>query len=156
ADLIFFLGSYLREHPLGYMTTPDGGARLMPGLVRLPDVSFFSWKSIGRQERLTDAIAGVVPELAVEVLSPSNTRGEMERKLGEYFLAGVKLAWLIDPFKRTVKVHTLPDTGTVLEEGQTLDGGDVLPGFRLELTHLFAGIPRNLSGSSGRKRRRRR
>jgi len=70
----------------------------------------------------------------VEILSPSNTRKEMARKLGEYFEAGVLLVWVIDPAKRTAEAYTNPDAKTAVD---VLDGGDVLPGFRLPLAKLF-------------------
>src|SRR5206468_1626606 len=77
------------------------------------------------------------PDLAVEVLSKGNTRAEMDRKLREYFAAGVRLVWLIDPKTRTARVHTSPEEMTRLGEGDTLDGGDVLPGFALPLRDLL-------------------
>jgi Uma2 family endonuclease len=62
----------------------------------------------------------------------------MNRKLGEYFGAGVRLVWMVDPKKRAVRVHTSVDESVLLKEGQSLDGGDVLPGFALTLAELFA------------------
>ena len=79
----------------------------------------------------------LAPDLAVEVLSKSNTKPEMKRKLGEYFEAGVRLVWMVDPRKRTVRVHTAADQSFLIKEGESLDGGDVLPGFVLPLRELF-------------------
>ena len=89
-----------------------------------------------------DFIPDLYPDLAVEVLSESNTPEEMERKLREYFLAGVRLVWMIDPRKRAAEIYTTPDapSGT-LDESQALDGGKVLPGFTLPLAELFARLP---------------
>jgi Uma2 family endonuclease len=78
------------------------------------------------------------PDLAVEVLSKSNTEKEMKRKLREYFEAGTRLVWLVDPKARTVRVYTSPRKFKLLTEDQTLDGGEVLPGFELSLRKLFA------------------
>ncbi len=61
----------------------------------------------------------------------------MERKLHEYFDAGTQLVWYFDHRKRTVKVYTSPDQFTLLDESQTLDGGDVLPGLVIPLRELF-------------------
>jgi Uma2 family endonuclease len=72
------------------------------------------------------------------VLSKSNTRAEMKRELEEYCGAGVRPVWLVDPRKRTVRVHTAVDRSVLLEEGQWLEGGDVLPGLRLSLEEIFA------------------
>jgi Uma2 family endonuclease len=100
-----------------------------------------------------EAIASAVPDLAVEVLSPSNRAGEIKLKLSEYFKAGVRLAWVIDPRQRTVKVHTSPKDATELSENDVLDGGAVLPGFRLALKDLFARVP---AAPARPKRRRKR
>ncbi len=86
----------------------------------------------------------------MEILSPSNTKGEMALKVREYFLAGVRLVWLVDPRKRTVRVYTAPDQSVRLTEGEALDGGDVLPGLRLPLREVFARTPK----ARPRKKRR--
>ena len=82
------------------------------------------------------------PDLAVEVLSPSNTRREMERKLAEYFAAGVRLAWLIDAAAQTAEVYTSPTEFVAIPRDGQLDGHDVLPGLRIELASLFAELSR--------------
>jgi Uma2 family endonuclease len=96
-------------------------------LVRVPDVSFTHWNGVPE----------LAPDLAVEVLSEGNTREEMERKLKEYFLSEVRLVWYIDPRTRSVRVYTSPDDVTELGEKDTLDGGDVLPGFSVPVAQLF-------------------
>ena len=85
-----------------------------------------------------EQISRRVPDLAVEILSPTNTRTEMQIKLKEYFLGGVKLVWMIDPEKRTADVYTAPDAKTAIPTDGSLDGGEVLPGFSLPLAELFA------------------
>ena len=75
----------------------------------------------------------IIPDLVVEVLSPSNTTAEMDRKLKEYFAAGVRLVWYADPRKRTVRVFEAVDRVVSLDESATLDGGAVLPGFALKV-----------------------
>ena len=86
-----------------------------------------------------DRFSKAVPALVVEVLSPGNTRAEMERKRSVYFAAGVELVWEADPLARTVVVWTGPDADTTLREGDALTGGSVLPGFSVALDDLFAG-----------------
>lgn len=140
SELIRLLGNYVAEYDLGLVTAPDAPLRLMPGLVRLPDVAFISWKQLPNRKCPNEPIASLIPELAVEVLGESNTRREMERKLNEYFLAGTQLVWLVDPESRAVDVHTAPDQFICLHEGDALDGGAVLPGFRLPLEQLFARV----------------
>jgi len=133
--------------------TPDGPSRLQSGLIRFPDLTFVSWKRLPRREYPTTPIADVVPNLAAEVLSEGNTSAEMERKRREYFFAGVELVWEIDLFDRTVAVYTAPDVVTILTERDTLDGGRVLPGFRLPLAQAFARLPTSLRRRTTRKRK---
>jgi Uma2 family endonuclease len=153
-ELIKFLGWFLDRHRLGFLAGADGTVRLMPGLVRIPDVSFISWDQVPNREVPTEPIPDLAPALAVEVLSEGNTPKEMARKLKEYFLAGVELVWFVDPQKRTVSVYTTPDRYTVLTEEQTLDGGVVLPGFALPLRTLFAGVPRRSQESRPQRKGR--
>jgi Uma2 family endonuclease len=89
-----------------------------------------------------EALPDLAPDLAVEILSESNTVGEMERKVRDYFFAGTRLVWYIDPRRRSVRVYTNPDQCVELGERQTLDGGAVLPGFSLPLAQLFARLPK--------------
>jgi Uma2 family endonuclease len=137
-ELARLLANFVSEHDLGYCAGPDDLVRVMPKLVRGPDVTFVSWQT--RPERVVpqEQISSKVPDLAVEILSPSNTRKEMQIKLKEYFLGGVKLVWIIDPEKRTAETYTAPDKVTAIPADGTLDGGDVLPGFTLPLATLFA------------------
>ncbi len=81
------------------------------------------------------------PTLAVEVLSPSNSKAEMEQKLRDYFAAGSRLVWSLDPEDRSVRVYTSPVQFTRLDESGTLDGGDVLPGFRLPIPRVVRDGP---------------
>jgi Uma2 family endonuclease len=143
------LGRYIEENDLGLTMGADGPTRLLEGLVRLPDLSFFSWDRIPSKEIPSTPIAGVVPNLAVEIISEGNTRAEINRKLKEYFLAGVELAWVIDPYKRIVAVYTAPDEMTTLPETGTLDGGTVVPGFTMPIKGLFVRLPKDF----GRRRR---
>ena len=121
--------------------------RLFPGLVRIPNAAFISWERYPKGKR--KAIPAVVPDLIVEVLSKGNTSKEMNRKLGEYFRAGVRLVWYVNPKQRTVRVYTAPDRSTLLREDQSLDGDDVLPGFSLSIRDWFAEAER-----TGPKRRK--
>ncbi len=133
-----FLNNYVRPRKLGIVTGSDGTIRLFPGLVRMPDVAFASWECFPDRKRPKVPIPQLAPDLVVEVLSKSNTKPEMTRKLGEYFAAGVKVVWMVDPRKRTVRVHTAVECSVLFKAGQTLDGGAVLPGFVLRLDELFA------------------
>jgi len=116
--------------------------RLFPGLVRIPDVAFSSWKRFPDRRMPSDPIPDLVPDLVVEILSESNTEREMARKYGEYFQAGVQLVWEVDPKNRTVAVYNAPDRPMLLNETQTLDGGNILPDFKLPLAQLFGELDR--------------
>ena len=143
AWLIRFLGRFLDEHDLGIVLGADATLRLAPGLVRLPDVSFISWDRFPGRRLPAKPIPDLAPDLAVEVLSPSNTEREMTRKLHEYFAGGCRLAWYFPYGQRVVRVYTDPATVRTLHEDDVLDGGAVLPGFTLRLRDLFdrAGSP---------------
>ena len=132
-----FLETFLDTHDLGVVYGADGTIRLMPGLVRIPDLTFVRWERLPGRELPAEPIPDLIPDLAVEVLSASNTAKEMTRKLDEYFRVGVRLVWLIDPPTHTAEVYTAPGQRTILSEEQALEGGPVLPGFSLSLRRLF-------------------
>jgi Uma2 family endonuclease len=137
AVLIYFIELFLDEHDLGVVATADGTVRLARGLVRVPDVAYFPWRMFPNRELPSEPIPDLAPELAIEVLSDSNTPGEMARKYREYFDAGVRLVWEIDPDTHTADVYIGPENFTTVAAHGALDGADVLPGFRLELRDLF-------------------
>lgn len=141
--VIMMLEAFVRPRNLGMVTGADGTVRLMAGLLRIPDVAFTSWDRLPGRRCPTTPIPTLAPDLAVEVLSISNTPAEMARKRLDYFTAGVRLVWEIDPNTRTVSVYTGVDTVRVLTSGDTLDGGAVLPGFTLPLRDLFAELDRH-------------
>ena len=139
-NLAAVLWAYVARHDLGRVSGPDTTLR-MPSSdrVRLPDVVFISK---ARQPTLAVAVPTLAPDLAVEVLSESNTPGEMNQKMREYFASGTRLAWYVDPIGRTVKVYQSAEAPmAILAEGDVLDGQDVIPGFTLAVKDLFAGVP---------------
>jgi Uma2 family endonuclease len=133
-----FLWSFLEENDLGIVFGSDGAVRLRLGLVRLPDVCFISWERLPEGELPEAAVAPIVPDLVVEVLSEGNTEAEMDRKRKEYFEAGVRLVWIIQPKNHTAVVYTTPKKARRLGKDQALEGGDVLPGFSIPLKELFS------------------
>ncbi len=144
--LAFALGGILRAfvipRNLGLVSGPDDTMRLFPGLVRMPDVAFISWDRFPDRRVPEEPIPSLAPDLAIEVLSASNTPKEMARKRREYFQVGVRLVWMVDRKTRTVAVYTSPDQFVTLDESQALDGGAVLPGFALPLRDLFVELDR--------------
>lgn len=129
-----YLEEFLEEHDLGIALGADGTLRLAPGLVRVPDVCFLSWSHFPRRELPLEPIPDLAPDLAVEILSERNTPQEMERKRREYFAAGTQMVWIVDPGTRTARVYTDPEKSRLVGEGESLDGGALLPGFRLALS----------------------
>jgi Uma2 family endonuclease len=137
ANLLFFLGQFLQQYPLGIVTGADGLIQLLPHQVRIPDVAFFAWDRLPGRRLPREAVPHIVPDLAVEVLSTGNTSNEMRRKLGEYIEAGVRLVWYLNPVSRTVTVYRNANDSVELNEDQMLTAGDVLPGFEVSVRLLF-------------------
>jgi Uma2 family endonuclease len=129
--------NFAQARKLGRVLGADGMLRLVPGLVRVPDVSFIARGRLSRSKRGGQPVAPVAADLAVEVVSKSNTKAEIARKLREYFAAGTRLAWVVEPKTRTVRVHTSAQEHTTAGLGDVLDGGSVLPGLLLPVRELF-------------------
>ncbi len=132
------LDAFAEKHDLGFVTGEAGALRLMPGLVRIPDVSFIAWEKVPKHEVPEEPIPDLFPDLAVEVFSKGNTLAEMARKLGEYFRVGVRMVWIIYPKTQTAEIYTSPTRVRKVAKTGALDGGMVVPGFRLPLKRLFA------------------
>ncbi|HEY3450426.1 MAG TPA: Uma2 family endonuclease [Myxococcales bacterium] len=133
------LMSHLEEHDLGEVYVSEPGFLLQPepdAIVRAPDVAFV------RKERIPprDQQAGfwpIAPDLAVEIISPSEGAAEIQAKVQDYLKAGVRLVWLVYPEIRSVIEYRSGGQVRQLEGDACLDGGDVLPGFSYRLTSLF-------------------
>ena len=138
ATIIQLLGRFLEARDLGIVLGEAGTLRILPTQVRVPDVSFINWDKFPNRQLPGEPVPAVAPDLAVEVLSPGNTEAEMQRKLHDYFSAGVRLVWYVDPRTRTAKAYTAEDQCVELGEQDSLSGGEVLPGFELPLPGLFA------------------
>lgn len=116
---------------------------LNPDRNRRPDMAFVSagrWP-LNRPMPLRDNAWDVVPDLAAEVVSPNDLAEEIIQKLLEYFQAGVRLVWVVYPQQQLVYVHESPTQVRGLTRQDELDGGAVLPGFRLPLANLFTDVP---------------
>jgi Uma2 family endonuclease len=135
--LSYFLESFLEGNPLGIVLGEQGMTRMEPGLVRMPDVAFYSWRHFPNRLLPPGAFVEQAPDLAVEILSPTNTEREMDRKRAEYFAGGSQLVWQVYPPTRRVRVYTSVDAFVELGEEDTLDGGPVLPGFTLSIRRWF-------------------
>jgi len=141
--IIELLNAFVRPRNLGMVTAPDGTRELFPGLVRVPDVAFTSWDRCPGRRRPTGQIPALVPNLSIEILSPSNTAAEMSRKLRDYFSAGVERVWIVDPIPRTLSIYVDPDMHTMRHSSEIISGDPVLPGFTLDLAMLFGELDRH-------------
>ena len=140
--LITEINNYLASNPIGFVTGEQGPFRLLPRRMRMPDVAFVRWDRLPTRKLPRSQVLSVAPDLVVEILSPSNTKKEMEDKLVEYFQAGVRLVWYVDPEKRTAEVYTSPTDVERLDADGILDGRDVLPGFKLKIKDWLDKVPR--------------
>ncbi len=147
ATIVEFLKAYVRRNRLGTVLGADGSVAFAPKLVRVPDVSFFTLDSLPGGRRPRDPAWDIVPALAVEVISRSNTRQEMDRKLRDYFAAGVRMVWYVYPDQAEAHVFTSLEQCTAVDKDGALEGGEVVPGFRLPMKVLLAepGEPIDLS-----------
>lgn len=125
---------HVDDNYLGRYTGADGGY-VVSGEKYIPDGAFTSY---ARQLMAPDvAYNPIAPDLAIEVLSPGNTEIEMTRKIGNYLAAGT-VVWVADPDQKTIDVYTPGQPRKTLRVGDFLEGGDVLPGFRLAVANIFS------------------
>ena len=134
------VGNHIKANKLGgKLSGSDGMIRMKGRNVRMPDFHWTAPEDIRDPQRL-EAAPLEAPTLAVEVISESNTAAEIRLKLTEYFASGCRLAWVLYPTTRTLRVHDDPanvEHYRQLTADDTLDGGDVLPGFCVKIADLF-------------------
>jgi Uma2 family endonuclease len=141
AEMVWFVKGFVREHDLGYVTTAEAGFRLSPNNVLAPDVGFIAK---ARVEKLPERFFPGPPDLAVEVVSPTDKPKAIQRKALRYIKFGVRLVWVVYPANKTIAVYRPSETVNTLPEvidmDGVLDGGDVLPGFTLAVRDLFKAV----------------
>ncbi len=136
ARLCELLGAHVRAHRLGFVGGETGfKLERDPDTVRGPDVAFLSRARVG--DTIPEHWPEHGPDLAVEIRSPSDRRRGLAEKIGQYFAAGTRLVWVVDPKRRTAVVYHSPDDARVLRVCDALDGEEVVPGFRCEVRDLF-------------------
>ncbi|MBN2305584.1 MAG: Uma2 family endonuclease [Anaerolineae bacterium] len=131
---VLFLGMYLLQHNTGGVTTGADGGYEIPGERYIPDVAYVS--AARQSEPSENAYGPIPPDLAVEVLSPSNTAHEMRIKIVNYLSVNTTV-WVVDPDRRVVEVYVPGQPVRTLAANATLDGGDLLPGFALAVGDIF-------------------
>jgi Uma2 family endonuclease len=134
SQIIILLGGFVKQHNLGHVTGEAGGYHISEYNDFAPDVAFISK---ARQPNLPRrGFNPIPPDLAVEVISPSDLFSDVIKKVRAYLRYGTRLVWVVDPEEQIVMVYTPSMTFTVGIEG-ALDGGEVLPGFKLAVRDIF-------------------
>jgi Uma2 family endonuclease len=138
------LDSFCQASPRGWVL-PEGTSYQCftdsPSKVRRADVSFIRADRLTLAQATAEGHLPIAPDLAVEVISPNDLAYDVDQKAEEFLQAGARMVWVVNPQTRTVEVHRPQKTGTILREGDDLDGEDVLPGFRCRIAELFQPPP---------------
>jgi Uma2 family endonuclease len=133
AIIIVYFGAFLLQHNIGRLTGADGGY-IIAGERYIPDAAFISY--IKQPKPCREAYNPNPPDLVVEVLSPSNDDDKMRIKIANYLLVGV-IVWVVNPDTHEVEIYAPGHKVKILTENDTLDGGNVLPGFILAVKDVF-------------------
>lgn len=141
SNLLGLMLPFVAQHKLGRVFGDGLGYELiaLPHTVRNPDASFVRAERLPA-EGVRRGFLKIAPDLVVEILSPSETASELEEKLDDYRAAGTPLIWVIDPDRRTVMIVSGDAPLRWIRAEDTLDGGDVLPGFHCRVIELFEGL----------------
>jgi Uma2 family endonuclease len=134
-NLTVALHTYVREHRLGRVLTNVGFVLYeSPGTVRFSDIAFVKRERLKREPQ--EGILRMSPDLAIEVLSPSNRPAQMRDKVADYLDTGAAMVWVVDAKRRIVTVHRRTEA-EVLSAQDTLGGGDVIAGWSLPVSEIF-------------------
>lgn len=137
--MAYFLIHHVRPRQLGKVVVETGFClECQPDTVVAPDVAFLSAARVPPGGRLPRKFISGAPDLAVEVLSPTNTASEIQAKVRDYLAHGTRLVWVIDPDVPTVTVYRADGSTQSLQASDVLRGEDVVPGFALQVAELFA------------------
>ncbi|MDF0552018.1 Uma2 family endonuclease [Kamptonema sp. UHCC 0994] len=138
STLMILLGGYVRLHKLGAMFDSSTAFKMKSGNKRSPDISFMAKERLQGLDDLPDGFLEGAPDLAVEILSPSNTVEEIDKKLVEYFDNGSRLVWVIHPRQKYVLVYrNAQEPDRLLKSNNSLDGEEIIPDFTLPIADLF-------------------
>lgn len=140
--LLWHMGNVVIPQDLGFLAGAQGSYQCFPGdprKVRIPDISFVR-KDRMSSGSLPEGHCRTVPDLVVEIISPNDLFSEVSDKIDDFLGAGVHLVWVVNPRNRTIQIYRADGPVDLLRPGDTLDGGDILPGFRCEVAGIFEGI----------------
>ena len=135
-NVLFSLSAHARANELGRMYIAETGFRLASDHVRVPDTAFVRRERV-RPTGETPGFFPGPPDLAVEVISPSDTYSEVEEKVADWLEAGTRAVVVVDPRRRTVKVHRSVTDAAVLSDKDTLAVDDVVPGWQMPVRDIF-------------------
>lgn len=136
-ELSFALNAHVKRQKLGAVFDSSTGFWMENENCRAPDISFVSKEQLRRLKRPANSFFRFAPDLAIEVLSPNNTRAEIQERLRDFFSSGTKLAWIIDPEAKSAEIcYSLEKRRLVGPNGE-LNGEEVVPGFQIKLSELF-------------------
>jgi Uma2 family endonuclease len=137
-NLQHLLGAYVRQKGLGRDFGAETGFWLKrnPDTVRAPDFAFIAKQNLPAIDP-SEAFWPGPPDLAVEVLSPGDTTGEVDEKIEEWLAASCAAVWIVDPKLQTVAVYESRTSAKLYTSDETLDGGSVLSGFSCRVEELF-------------------
>jgi Uma2 family endonuclease len=137
------LSGFSESNDQGMVWPANTGCQFLPhspNTVRKPD-ALFVHKSRVPPDWQSQAYLRIAPDLLAEVISPNDLAYEVDEKVMEYLRDGVRLIWVINPETKTVRVHRADGSYAWLNEGDVLDGENVLPGFRCRVSELFPATP---------------
>jgi Uma2 family endonuclease len=137
ARLLTALSAFARARKLGAVLDSSTGFWMQNRNCRAPDISFIAKARLREWKRPPAAFFQGAPDLAVEVLAPSNTKAEISERLADFFASGARLAWIIHPEEQFVEICHSPVRRTILGSGAFLDGETLLPGFQYPIADLF-------------------
>ena len=137
--IAILLGAFVNGRHLGIIVGEQGPARTTPSRIRMPDLSFFAADQFPGRKIPPDLVLSFAPVFVVEVLSRGNTKLEMRQKRSEHFASGVRLMWVVDPKRQTISIFDTDseNPSQVVGKKGTIDGGDVISGFKLKVADLF-------------------
>ncbi len=137
-NITVLLGQHVKSNKLGVCFGAETGFKIAsdPDTVRAPDVAFISRERIP-ESGITKKFWPGAPDLAVEVLSPGDTYTEVDEKVEDWLESGARAVWVVNPKRRSVSVYRSMTDVKRLSEGDELDGGDVVPGFRCKVSEIF-------------------
>jgi Uma2 family endonuclease len=137
ARLLTALNNFVRARKLGVVLDSSTGFWMHNRNCRAPDVSFIAKARLRGLKRPPVAFFEGAPDLAIEVLAPSNTPAEIAERLADFFFSGTQLAWIIHPEEQFVEICHSPVQRKILGSGAVLDGEQLLPGFQYPIADLF-------------------